>query len=142
MPNIADLMSSAKNYPTGQPAPRTILEPPTPELQAPPIDPQAFGQTLAAFLAQAGLADPSSAQGITKGSTPGQFTLPWGSATLHLLSTGAKDTPSAEELVIVPQEAYDQFGKTRSSKKRQALLDSIVQGTQAAPSTILGGALT
>lgn len=138
MPNLADLMSSARNYPTGQQAPPSLMEPIAPEVQAPEVDPAAFGQTLAAFLAQAGLTDPSSAQGITKGASPGQFTLPWGAATIHLLSTGAKDSPSPEELVIVPPEAYAQFGKTRGSKARQALIDTIVQGTQGG-GTILGG---
>lgn len=143
MPQLSDLMSSARNYPTGQsPAapvlPRTLMEPPPEEPPQPAVDPSAFGQTLAAFLAQAGLADTLDLSGIAKGRTAGQFTLPWGQETLHLLSTGPKD-PQPEQLILVPPEAYEQFGKTRSTAKRQALLDSIVAGTQGAAPTVLGG---
>ena len=138
MPNLADLMTSSRNYPMGPAAPRSLMDP-TPVAQGPALDPKAFGQTLASFLAQTGLTDPSSAQGIARGSTPGQFILPWGAETLHLLSTGAKDSPSPEELVIVPPEAYSLFGKTRGAKARQALIDTIVQGTQSGGS-LLGGA--
>jgi hypothetical protein len=141
VPNLADLMSSARNYPTGQTEPTTAMD-----AQAQPdkgqgtLDPSVFGQTLAAFLAQSGLAETLDISGIAKGPTPGQFTLPWGTETLHLLSTGPRGSPVPEDLVIVPPEAYEQFGKTRSTAKRQALLDSIVQGTQAAGATVLGGA--
>lgn len=144
MPNLADLMTSSRSYPAGPTAPaapRTVMEPSAaPDAQMPAaVDAQAFGQTLAAYLAQSGMADASSAKGITKGSTPGQFTLPWGTETLHLLSIGSKASPSPEELVIVPPEAYDQFGKTRGAKQRQAIVDSIVQGTTGGGSTIMGG---
>jgi hypothetical protein len=141
VPNLADLMSSARNYPTGQTQNSTLMEErPQPEGAPGTIDPSAFGQTLASFLAQSGLAETLDVSGIAKGPTPGQFTLPWGSDILHLLSTGPKGSPVPEDLVIVPPEAYDQFGKTRSATKRQALLDSIVQGTQATGPTVLGAA--
>ncbi len=138
MPQLADLLTSGRDYPTGQERPQTAMDRTDTEGQ-PALDPSAFGQTLASFLAQSGLADALDVSGITKGASPGQFTLPWGTETLHLLSTGPKDSPSPEQLVIVPPEAYEQFGKTRSAAKRQALIESIVQGTQAAPSTVMGG---
>ena len=140
MPNLAQLMTSGRNYPGALPTTPPLAAPDAPgaSLATPAVQSNAFGQTLASFLAQAGVTDPAQAQGIAKGSSPGQFTLTWGTETLHLLSTDSSAEPSPETLVIVPPEAYAQFAKTRGAKARTDIINSIVGGTQNG-ATLLGG---